>query len=80
MNEMPIYGESRTRSKTEPTQSTQSTQDLLWLWIYTQNMEHDAMLEENVDEFKRGYTEAMEDVRWGIEFIDNFNNKELTDE
>ena len=77
---MPIYGESRTRSKTEPTQSTQSTQDLLWLWIYTQNMEHDAMLEENVDEFKRGYTEAMEDVRWGIEFIDNFNNKELTDE
>ena len=77
MNEMPIYGESRTRSKTEP---TQSTQDLLWLWIYTQNMEHDAMLEENVDEFKRGYTEAMEDVRWGIEFIDNFNNKELTDE
>ena len=76
MNEIPIYGESCTRSKTEP---TQSTQDLLWLWIYTQSMEHDAMLEENVDEFKRGYTEAMEDVRWGIEFIDNFN-KELTDE
>ena len=62
------------------TEQTQSTQDLLWLWIYTQNMEHDAMLEENVDEFKRGYTEAMEDVRWGIEFIDNFNNKELAGE
>ena len=47
------------------TEQTQSTQDLLWLWIYTQNMEHDAMLEDSEDEFKRGYVEAMEDVRWG---------------
>ena len=62
------------------TEQTQSTQDLLWLWIYTQNMEHDAMLEDSEDEFKRGYVEAMENVRWGIEFIDKFNNKELAGE
>ena len=62
------------------TEQTQSTQGLLWLWIYTQNMEHDAMLEDSEDEFKRGYVEAMENVRWGIEFIDKFNNKELAGE
>lgn len=69
-NERPPLDE-RKPPKTDP---AQSTQDLLWLWIYTQNMESDAMLEENVDEFKRGYVEAMEDVRQGIEFIDKFNN------
>lgn len=60
---------------------TQSEQDFLWLRFYAQGMENDTLSEDNSQEFKVGYSEAMKDVRWGIDHINEFHKyEELTDE
>ena len=60
---------------------TQSEHDFLWLIFYAQGMENDTLSEDNSQEFKVGYSEAMKDVRWGIDHINEFHKyEELTDE
>ena len=77
-NERPPLNE-RKPPKIEPPkiERTQSEHDFLWLIFYAKGMENDTLLEDKSEEFKAGYSEAMKDVRWGIEFIDKFNNEEL---
>ena len=81
-NERPPLNE-RKPPKIEPPkiERTQSEHDFLWLIFYAQGMENDTLSEDNSQEFKRGYTEAMKDVRWGIDHINEFHKyEELTDE
>ena len=60
---------------------TQSEHDFLWLAFYAKGMENDTLLEDKSEEFKAGYSEAMKDVRWGIDHINEFHKyEELTDE
>ena len=60
---------------------TQSEHDFLWLTFYAKGMENDTLLEDKSEEFKAGYSEAMKDVRWGIDHINEFHKYgELTDE
>ena len=61
--------------------TTQSEHDFLWLTFYAKGMENDTLLEDKSEEFKAGYSEAMKDVRWGIDHINEFHKYgELTDE
>ena len=75
--------EPQTPPKIEPPkiERTQSEHDFLWLIFYAQGMENDTLSEDNSQEFKVGYSEAMKDVRWGIDHINEFHKyEELTDE
>ena len=81
-NERPQLNE-RKPPKIEPPkiERTQSEQDFLWLRFYAQGMENDTLSEDNSQEFKVGYSEAMKDVLWGIDHINEFHKYgELTDE
>ena len=81
-NERPPLNE-RKPPKIEPPkiERTQSEQDFLWLRFYAQGMENDTLSEDNSQEFKVGYSEAMKDVLWGIDHINEFHKyEELTDE
>ena len=81
-NERPPLNE-RKPPKIEPPkiERTKSEQDFLWLRFYAQGMENDTLSEDNSQEFKVGYSEAMKDVLWGIDHINEFHKyEELTDE
>ena len=81
-NERPPLNE-RKPPKIEPPkiECTQSEHDFLWLTFYAKGMENDTLLEDKSEEFKAGYSEAMKDVRWGIDHINEFHKyEELTDE
>ena len=81
-NERPPLNE-RKPPKIEPPkiERTQSEQDFLWLRFYAQGMENDTLSEDNSQEFKVGYSEAIKDVLWGIDHINEFHKyEELTDE
>lgn len=76
-NERPPLNE-RKPPKIEPPkiERTQSEQDFLWLRFYAQGMENDTLSEDNSQEFKVGYSEAMKDVLWGIDHINEFHKYE----